>query len=83
MGATTSTRTKSPFQPKPRKATFTTETVKGERKFTPVNKRAKQAAILMGKKTAKLVVADLKTIKAAGMRVYEYTEDNKLKAISL
>lgn len=75
MGATTTI--------KPRKATFTTEEVKGVRKFTPVNKRAKQAAILLGKKTAKLVVSDLKIIKTAGLRVYQYTEDKKLVPIKL
>lgn len=69
---------------KPRKATFLTTTDdKGERKFQPVNRHAKLAAALMGKKTAKLEVKDLKNVKAAGLRVYEYTEDKKLKAISL
>lgn len=75
MGATT-------FKAKPRKATFTTEVVKGVRKFTPVNKRAKQAAILLGKKTATLEATDLKRIKDAGMRTYEYVE-GQLKAIKL
>lgn len=68
---------------KPRKATFTTETSKGVRKFTPVNRHAKAFAVVLGKKTAKLEVKDLKRIKEAGFRTYEYTEDKKLKAISL
>lgn len=69
---------------KARKATFLTTTDdKGVRKFQPVNRHAKLAAALMGKKTAKLSLDELKNVKKAGLRVYEYTEDKKLKAISL
>lgn len=65
---------------KPRKATFVTETVDGKRTFTPVNKRAKAFATVIGLKT--LEVKNLKAIKKAGFRVYEY-RDNQLKAISV
>lgn len=68
---------------KPRKATFVRETDdKGVSKFKPVNRHAKLAAALMGKKTASLEAKELKTVKAAGLRVYEYVDD-KLKAITV
>lgn len=75
MGATKKTL-------KARKATFTRESVKGVDKFTPVNRHAKLAAALMGKKTAKLEITDLKNVKKAGLRVYEYVE-GELKAVKL
>lgn len=70
------------FKAKPRKATFTTEEKQGERRFTPVNRHAKLAAALMGKKTATLTVADLKNVRKAGLRIYEYV-DGALKAVKL
>lgn len=65
---------------KARKATFTTEVVDGKRQFTPVNKRAKAFTTVLGQKT--LQVKDLKNIKKAGFRTYEYI-GGKLKAITL
>lgn len=65
-------------QRKPRAVTFTVKTVKGERQFTPVNKRAKTFATVVGSKT--LTVKNLKGIKKAGFRVLE---SPSLKAIKL
>lgn len=71
MGATT----------KVRKATFKVTNDKGQRIFTPVNKRAKVVARKAGKRT-RLTISDLKKLKGTGTyKYYQYTEDKKLKAI--
>lgn len=74
------TAPKSERAHKPRKATFQSETDHGKTVYTPVNKRAKAQAALL--KKSKLVRADLKAVKASGLRVYGYA-DGKLKTISL
>lgn len=62
---------------KARKATFKATT---EGTFTPVNKRAKAFATVLGLTT--LTKANLKAIRKAGFAVRQY-EDGKLKAIAL
>lgn len=66
---------------KARKATFTVKTVDGVREFTPVNKRAKAFAIVLGVKA--LSSKHLKAIKKTGLRVYQYGENNKLTAVKV
>lgn len=59
---------------KPRKATFTVETVKGKRVFTAVNRRAKIVCKKLGKRS-KLTVAQLKSCVGKGSyKFYAYTE---------
>lgn len=60
-------------QRKPRAVTFTTKVVKGVKQFTPVNKRAKAFATVVGAKY--LTVKNLKGIKSAGYRPAEYKGD--------
>lgn len=63
---------------KARKATFTPN---DNGTFTPVNKRAKTFAVVLGVK--ELTKANLKAIRKAGLAVRQYTSDGKLKAIAL
>ena len=57
------------------KATFTVAKVKGQRVFTPVNKRAKIVAKKLGKRT-KITVQELRSSVGKGSYVfYQYTED--------
>lgn len=76
MGATTKVKVNKTS--KPRKVTFTVKTVKGVRRFTPVNKRAKAFATVIGGKS--LEAKHLKNIKKAGFSV---CESPSLKTIKL
>lgn len=70
-------------QLKARKATFTVETVKGERMFTAVNRRAHIVLKKLGKRT-KASASLLKSAKGMGSyKFYQYTSDGTLKAIKL
>ena len=74
-----STSTKTNFQG--RKATFTSEVIKGKRVFTAVNRRAHIVCNKNGKKS-KLGVSELKASSAKGSyRFFEYTKTGALKAI--
>lgn len=54
------------------KATFTVETVKGQRVFTAVNKRAHSVCKRLGKRR-KLTAKELKSTKGLGSyRMYQY-----------
>lgn len=78
-----STEVTKAYVPKPRKATFTVEKVKGERIFHAVNKRAHKWAKKVGKRS-RLTVADMKTIKATGkVKLYAYDDKGALKAVKL
>jgi hypothetical protein len=80
MGAKTTVKSKKNVQ-RPRKATFAVNTVKGEKIYTPVNKRAKTMARKLGKRT-RVTLADLKKSKGMGTyKPYMYTDDGTLKAI--
>lgn len=66
---------------KPRKATFTVETVKGARLFTAVNKRAHTVCKKAGKRT-KLSVQELKALVGKGSYTFHaYDKEGVLKPI--
>ena len=66
---------------KPRKATFTVETVKGARVFTAVNKRAHTVCKKAGK-GSKLTAKELKGLVGKGTyKFYSYDAEGNLKAI--
>jgi len=66
---------------KPRKATFTVETVKGARLFTAVNERAHIVCRKGGKRT-KLTVKELKALVGAGTyKFYAYNDKGELKPV--
>lgn len=66
---------------KPRKATFTVETVKGARLFTAVNKRAHIVCRKAGKRT-KLSVKELKALVGKGTyKFYAYDTSGNLKPV--
>lgn len=65
-----------------RKATFTSEVVKGERVFHAVNKRAHKWARKQGKRS-RLTLAEMRAIKATGrVKLFE-NNGGTLKAIRL
>jgi len=65
----------------PRKATFTVETVKGERLFTAVNRRAHTVCRKAGKRS-KLSAKELKALVGQGTyKFYAYGDKGELKAI--
>lgn len=66
---------------KPRKATFTVETVKGARLFTAVNRRAHIVCRKAGKRS-KLSVKELKGLVGKGTyKFYFYNDKGELKPV--
>jgi hypothetical protein len=66
---------------KARKATFTVETIKNQRLFTAVNKRAHTVARKAGKRS-KLTLQELRSLKGTGSyKFYAYTAEGVLKPI--
>ena len=63
-----------------RKATFVEQTVKGQRTFVPVNKRAKTVVKKLGKRT-RVTAAELRTVVGKGSYKFYKYEGATLKAI--
>lgn len=66
---------------KARKATFTVETVKGERVFTAVNKRAHIVLKKLGKRTKASASLLKQAVGMGSYKLYQYGADGTLKAI--
>jgi hypothetical protein len=67
----------------PRKATFSVKLVKGQRVFTPVNRRAKIVAKKLGKRS-KITLAQMRATQGQGSYTfYAYTSVGKLVRIKV
>lgn len=65
----------------PRVASFSVRKEKGQRIFTPVNKRAKRLAVKVGKRT-RVTAAELKQFKGY-YKLRQYNGKGELKAIKV